>query len=425
MAQWKAKEKNFRQCLGKVLAVFAIFGMMVVTAGQAHAVDHYLLQNTDTGQTAYWELNSNGGLRNQTRGEGFDWLYGTQGSNFQNSMTPPWGPEGVYTPTSTPHLVWSNTDNGQYGFWKLNSNGALVNHTRGSGWDMTSPYAIPTLPSGWVIVKVLDASDTKGYHRSSDDAGPYDVLLIQNTDDGRTGFLRMNSDGQVVNSTKGNSWDLIDTEKNFAVTASSGWKIGPYFEGSGANDTLLLYNTANGQTGYWLINSNGHLVNTTKGDGWNMMTSTSDLFSTTGWRMVGISSNSNNAKRGDGGILYMHEATDTGGRTAWWALNSNGALLSNVAGTGWGFSSIASDLNLASPWEAKFVNSGSNGNTGNDQIVIQNTSTGQAGFIEIDSSNSYIALDGSSVAKGTSYDILWPGLPAEWTIQKNDDSQTY
>ncbi len=406
MAQGKAKDSHFRQCIGFFLAVIAIVGMTVLVSGQAQAADHLLLQNTDSGKTSYWVMNSNGTLKNKTKGSGWGDLYGTA-DNLSTAMNHFWVLVGSHKDDGDPHLtrlIWQNTDNQRMAWWKLNTNGVLQDRTKGSGWGYLDEEWKSVPGATWLATAVVDSSKSNFGQ---------DVVLFHNKDNGRTVYWRLNSNGLLVNRTQGSGWDNIDSTKYFQgiLTADKGWVAGPYYPNadSQGHAQLVWYNTQNARVSWWKLNSNVTLKSTTEGDGFGSWWTLPSPH----WRLTAISKNNNYRQINDShsALLFMHN-TDSG-RAAYWVMNSNGMLTDRTEGSGWNVVEKTSEFPTFDPWSFFGIHEKADGT--HDHLLWNNSGNGRIAYWKLNTNGTL-----SNKTEHDGWGVFWD-LPTAWRLAGVDN----
>jgi len=96
--------------------------------------DHVMFYSNTSGKVVYWKLNASGVLKNGTKGDGWNYLN-------DSGFLPPWTPATIQPNAdgqNGDNLIWQNTADNKLVYWKLNSNGALTNRTKDSGWGYIS-----------------------------------------------------------------------------------------------------------------------------------------------------------------------------------------------------------------------------------------------------------------------------------------------
>lgn len=185
---------------GKITALFAVVAMALVFLGQgadAATLDIYWQKQT-TGKAAYWILNSNGNLANNTQGEGWNYV-------DDNAIGTAWRAEMIQdvAGTSNRHLLYHNTTNGKVAFWILNSNGQLKARTQSEGWDYMSDN---TMSTAWSMVQIISSSYIKGGNSGMD------RLLWFKSSNGKVAYWNLNSNGKIENYTQGEGWGYVDDD---------------------------------------------------------------------------------------------------------------------------------------------------------------------------------------------------------------------
>lgn len=269
---------------------------------------HLLWKDTAHGKLNYWALNSNGTLANTTRNEG----WGTIGILF-----PTWRVVGVQyngDRQGNTQLVLSNDAAGKVVYWKLDSNGKLMNGTRGSGWNYVNDTSVSTRDLR--LVALQQNADSDGN----------DHLLWENRRAGLRIYWKLNSNGTLANRTRGDGWDYLTTSP-----IPMDWQIvGVQKNADKQNhDHLLQYNNASGYVSYWKLNSTGVIANTTRGDGWDYL---ADIGYRAPWTIASIHPNAD-GQNGDH-LIWQNRAN---GKLVYWKLDNSGKLKNKTKDDGWGY----------------------------------------------------------------------------------------
>ena len=234
----------------------------VATDFSGDGVSDILFRNNATGDTGFYQMNSNGTLQGWHGIGGSSTAYAVVGVGDFNG-------DGILD------ILFRNNATGDIGFYQMNSNGTL------QGW-----HGIGGSSTAYAVVGVGDFNGD----------GVSDILLRNNAT-GDTGFYQMNSNGTLQ------GWHGIGGSS----TAYNVVGVGD-FNGDGVSD-ILFRNNATGDTGFYQMNSNGTL------QGWHGIGGSS-----TAYNVVGVGD-----FNGDGvsDILFRNNAT---GDTGFYQMNSNGTL---------------------------------------------------------------------------------------------------
>lgn len=224
--------------------------ILVAVALPADAARHLIFRNTDDGGYAYLKLNSNGTLKNTTLNQGLGLIapsYPGTGFSFA----------GVLDMGSTTNIIVANSDGSRYAWMKLNSNGTLANRTVNNGVAWLHPASLNL--SSWSYVGVHENADTNGSNH----------LLFQNTSNGALGFLRLNVNGTLENTTANEGYGRID----FALNVPPAWRaVAIQSNGDGDGNThIVLSHTSNGRAAFLKLNSNGTMANASVNQGYGLL----------------------------------------------------------------------------------------------------------------------------------------------------------
>ena len=155
-------------------------------------------------------------------------------------------------------LLWQNQSSGLVAYWKLNEQAKLINSTRDEGWGYVSGTLVG---SQWRLIGVSGSN----------------TLLWQNQSAGKVVWWRINENGKLPNTTRDNGWGFVSE----TLTGPS-WYLVDIANLSGTQ-TLFWHNQSSGQAAYWRLNESTKLTNTTRNDGWGLV---SDVLTASGaWRM--------------------------------------------------------------------------------------------------------------------------------------------
>ena len=274
--------------------------------------DQLLWQNTVTGTSVWWKLNSNGTLKNRTQQNGWDWISTqTLGTSWRMTHL-----QANADKAGNAHLLWWNASTQKAVYWKLNSNGSLKNRTIGDGWNYV---ATQTAGDGWYPSQVQANADSLNS----------DHLVWHSTVNGKSSYWKLNSNGTLKNRTVTDGWNWIGT-----WTMATTWRMADLQTNSskaaGAGINHIIWNdSSSNKAVYWTLNSNGTLKNRTVTDGWNWIaTHTLD----SGWSIDRLQRNADSLNNDN---IIWHNSVS--GKTAYWKLNSNGTLKNRTTSDGWGY----------------------------------------------------------------------------------------
>lgn len=454
--------------LRTALVVLAVLGLLGVASGPVLAGEHLLLQNTDTGQTGFFNLKTDGTFRNKTRSsdashEGWDTL--TKNAPRMNTqMRSDWRliPGVSGTPASTAagggsRLFWQNS-RGVLGWWKLNANGVLGTNTNTS-YNFVSelwPTAGGLNPSPYQAFVVAKDKQYPAIVNiaSAPLVGPTDaaaVLYFHHTDAGQIAFYNVDSNGYLPNLTKGKGWDVSGTIAG--LTAANGWRAAPFVltkVGPEEKYDLLYFNNAStGQAGYVRLEySTGKmLTNPTSttpfavekgkesyevvvdattwvgigggdGKGWTPVALTTacnkTLFNdTTCLTYAGVLNSTTKNNR----LMFWHNTAT--GKVAWWALNTNGVPKVKGGSNGTDFALLDNfdnaDFLLTKHQVVGLHEKPDMSSNLGANLIIQNTEDGK---------NFWWKLDTNAKLKNRTQDngwgYYWTDLPKAWRLRGMD-----
>ncbi len=431
------------------LTVFTlgVFSEQCLALAAVRNNDQMLINNPSNGKAAFWVLNSNGSLKNRTKG------YARASNDYGWDMVSDWylangwyvaairsngdvRETGTASATATypgNQLIWHNSTNGKFCYWTLNSNGNLKNRTKTDGWDLLSDW---NLASPWRVAGVVGRlSDT--YTATGSDPYWEDYLQLNNTTNGKTAFWVLNSNGTLRNRTKGNAradtgygWDL-----NSDWYLASGWYVAAIRNNGDARETgtasvtptyqgtqLVWHNSTNGKFCYWTLNSNGNLKNRTKTNGWDLL---SDWNLASPWRVTGVIGRLSSTYSATGSDPYWEHYLQinntTNGKTAFWVLNSNGSLRNRTKGdaranTAYGWN-LTSDWYLASGWYMAAIRATGDGRETNNsfpgnQMVWHNSTNGKFCYWTLNSNGTL-----KNRTKTSGWDLLSDWTLAPWRVR--------
>ncbi len=393
--------------IGTVLTLAAFVVTLFAGHGLTRDKDLMVINNPANGKAAYWNLSSNGTLRNRTKGAaianagyGWDLISDWQLANgwYVAAFRAAGDQREVTAGFKGNQLIWHNSTNGKFCYWSLNSNSNLKNRTRTNGWDMVSDW---TLAAPWRVAGVIPWCAE-------------DLLLLNNTNNGKTAFWMLNSNGTLRNRTKGAAvadagfgWDMISDWQ-----LANGWYVASIHEAGDRREVnnafygnqMLWHNSTNGKFCYWTLNSNSTLKNRTKTSGWDLL---SDWALPSPWRVPGV------IEWGNEDVLQLNNTAN--GKTAFWVLNSNGTLRNRTRGAAVADAAYGWDMTgewlLANGWyvadiradgDMREVNDGYSGN----QLIWHNSGNGKFCYWTL---NSNATLKNRTKASG--WDLL-----SDWTL---------
>lgn len=214
---------------------------------------HLIFRNTNNGGFGYVKLNSNGTVKNTTLNDGI----GVISQNFPGTS---YTFEHVVDLGSSSLIVVANSARSRYGWMKLNSNGTLENRTLNSGIGWMHPASLNL--SSWSIIGVQEAVVNSSSNH----------LIFQNTVNGALGFIRLNANGTIENDTQNQGFGRI----NFGLEIPTAWrafavqKNGSFVDGTG-HDHVLLANSSTGRGAFLRLNTNGTMYNPVLNQGYGQL----------------------------------------------------------------------------------------------------------------------------------------------------------
>jgi len=409
-----------------VVTLVAFTVTLFAQQGMARDNDQMVINNASNGKAAFWVLNSNGTLKNRTKGNA------RASNDYGWDMVSDWYLAGGWyvaaireggdvreTGSAFPgnQLIWHNSTNGKFCYWTLNSNGTLKNRTKTNGWDLLSDW---NLAAPWRVAGIGSAVEGSA-------AETY--LQLNNTTNGKTAYWVLNSNGTLRNRTKGDAagntaygWNL-----NSDWSLASGWYVGDIrsagnkaeVDAGFQGDQMIWHNSTNGKFCYWTLNSNNSLKNRTKSNGWDLI---SDWNLASPWRITGMAG----TVSGSSAEGYLQINNPTNGKAAYWVLNSNGTLRNRTkgdaaAGTGYGWN-LNSDWYLTGGWYVADVRLGGDvrettGGFAGNQLVWHNSTNGKFCYWTLNSNNSL-----KNRTKTNGWDLLSDWYLAPWRVSGIQDN---
>jgi uncharacterized delta-60 repeat protein len=213
-------------------------------------------QNQSTGKVVYWLLNSSAQLVSATKDVGWGFVADTLTVNSNWRLAGDTTLGGSYT------LFWQNQGNGKIAYWRLTSEGKLLNATQDSGWGFVSSL---TLANQWRQVGVVNGNGLVWHGQSY----------------GKIAWWLLGDDAKLTSVLKDTGWGFVSDN----LTLNASWSLGAISEFDSVK-TLLWHNGNNGRVAYWRINSAIKLTNETQNSGWGFVSDT--LGMSGGWTLNGI-----------------------------------------------------------------------------------------------------------------------------------------
>lgn len=381
------KEKGFFwQRMGKSLAVMAVMTLTVVLFAE-QGLAQLVWQNPSNQRTNYWVLNSNGTLKNYTKGDGWDNIAtSTLNTGWYIQTIQPNGDKSGHN-----HLIWQNTVTGATAYWRINSTGTLKNYTRGDGTNSIHTSSIST---AWRVLSISSNADSQGT----------DHLLWFNGNTRKPVYWALNSNGTLKNTTRGDGWNEVDSQGQ--VTMAVGWSAGgtqPNADFRGSNH--IIWQNTNGKTAYWKLDSTGVLKNKTQGDGWDLI---STFTLNPAWRMVTVQPNGD--RLGNNHLIWQNTSDR---KSIYWKLNSNGTLKNRTQGDGWAY--IGTN-NPGAGWTVSRILYNAD-TLGNDHLLWVNSVNGRSLYWKLNSTGAI-----KNYTQGDGWDNLRSNNQApEWRIRGAHD----
>lgn len=276
-----------------------------------HGVKLFFHQE-ETGQAAYWNVEGSGKLKNHDQGDGWGYVSDTQ------QLGTDWRLNGSLELDGTHTLYWQNKASGEVLYWKIASDGSLLNRTEGDGWGRVAESV--NVPEEWEIVGFATIG------------GQY-TIIWQNQEQGEVAYWRIATDGRLKNATEGDGWGMVSE----SLRVGSAWRLADILE-IGGQQTLIWQNQTNGKVVYWRLEDDATLKNKTQGDGWDFVTDSMKVKSN--WRLAGGA-----AVGGEQTLVWHNEAS---GKVVFWRLNDGARLVNESRGEGWDF--ISGEVTVPSGW---------------------------------------------------------------------------
>ncbi len=242
-----------------------------------------LLRSTVSGLVACWRLNSDGSLTNNMEVVSSDAM-----------LSSDWQLAGSAVINDAPLLFWQKHDTTRLVVWRLSSDCALQDSTRGSGWDEVAPDL--DVRDNWQALGVLVQNDLP-------------VVIWRNANNNRIAYWRLTADGLLAEADENDTWGWVND-----TGLSTSWSL---TDALTVNDTptLFWHNETSGKVAYWRLNNQSVLQNTQQSDGWGFVY---EGKVNTAWNLVGAFS------LFDTPALLWHNRDS--GRVTVWKLNDSATL---------------------------------------------------------------------------------------------------
>ncbi len=277
------------------------------------STDSLIWQKKTNGKVAYWKLDSNYYLQNETQNDGWAYISDTL------TLNSAWTLGGITQVDSQNILFWQKQNNGKVAWWRLGDDGKLANETKDDGWGYVSDEL--TLDSAW---KMAGITEIDGYKS----------LIWQKQNNGKVAYWKLTANGyRLQNTTQGDGWDYVSD----TLTLNSAWRLAAITE-IDSQKYLIWQKQSNGKVAYWKLSTTGKLPNETQDDGWGYVSD--DLTLNSAWSLGGI------ANIDSLPMLIWHKQTT--GKVAYWKLTYSCKLQDSTQNSGWGY--ISDSLTLDSSW---------------------------------------------------------------------------
>lgn len=270
-------------------------------------------QKLTSGKVAYWKLDSDYKLLNETQDSGWAYISDTL------TLNSAWSLAGITQVDSNNILFWQKQTNGKVAWWRLDDDGKLANETKNDGWGYVSDSL--TLNSAWRLAGITEI-------------GGYKSLIWQQQTNGKVAFWKLSTNGcRLQNTTQGDGWDYVSD----TITLNSAWRLAAITT-IDSQEYLLWQKQSNGKVAYWKLSSSGKLPNDTQDDGWGFVSD--ELTLNSAWSLGGV------AEVDSLPVLIWHKQSN--GKVAYWNLTYSCKLQNTTQDSGWGF--VSDSLTLDSNW---------------------------------------------------------------------------
>ncbi len=273
--------------------------------------DNFLFwRHEEKGTMVYWRPLEDGTLDTSVDGSwGYVW---------DNALSTVWSVEAMMTVGDYTVLIWKNSDSGKVAYWKIGSDGSLINETENDGWGYVSDEY--TVSSDWKLVgaKVIDDSP---------------MLFWQYEDTTRLAYWRLTTDC-ILES--GDDAGLVASGES----ASESWSV-IGMTTIGSDYTVIWRNLSTNVIYYWQLDDDGLFTNEGENVNWGKVYSDTSVDSD--WSLVSIGTLS--------GYSTMFWYNDNTGKVAYWKVDDNATIIDTNKDSGWGI--VNDSFSVGSQWEFK------------------------------------------------------------------------